>query len=140
MNSVSAEVVEGRATDKKEETVRYAAVLALVLAVFCGCSQETTEPASDRSADLVDVLAKLPGVTDSTLSALQAHLEKGEEMEAPDSAWMAENVRLMRLIALEHRIGLAGRMLDETTDEAKKAQIREKLKELREEEKRLHQK
>ncbi|MCK4496505.1 MAG: hypothetical protein KAU91_09160 [Candidatus Aminicenantes bacterium] len=125
--------------NKKEEIVRYVTVLALVLAVFCCGCQKNTELVSDKSASFVEVFGKLSGVTDSTLSALQAHLEKGEEMEAPDSAWMAENVRLMRLMALEHRISLGEAMLNDTTDEAKRAQIQEKLKELREEEKRLNQ-
>jgi hypothetical protein len=96
--------------------------------------QEITAP----STGFVEEFGNLPGVTDSTWSALQAHLEKGEKMEAPDSAWMAENVRLMRLMALEHRISLGEAMLNDTVDEAKRAQIQQKLKELREEEKRLN--
>lgn len=121
-----------------EKRITLFAFCLVLLLIFTSSSHEGSDPEAVPSMGFVEVFGKLPGVTDSTLSALQAHLERGKEMEAPDSAWMAESIRLMRLMALEHRISLGEAMLKETVDRNERAQIQERLTELRKEEKTLN--
>jgi len=121
-----------------EKRITLFAFCFVLLLIFTSSSHAGSDPKAASSIGFVELFGRLPGVTDSTLSTLEAHREKGEEMEAPDSAWMAENVRLMRLMALEHRISLGEIMLKQTVDQAKRAQVQEKLTELRKEEKILN--